>query len=93
MPYLNLESRAWRDRIDPPVLLQQTETDDRGLIQTLTGNLDAVANARWPRAADRACFQRHVDSVADSPSFRLLEPDKLGRKKKDRLSQGESLGQ
>jgi hypothetical protein len=33
VPYVDLEPRARCDRIDPAVLLQQAETDNRGLIR------------------------------------------------------------
>ena len=52
--HLDLESRARCDWIHPTVLLQQAETDDRGLVQAVGGDFDAVTDARRAGEADGA---------------------------------------
>ena len=59
MPHLDLESSARCDRIRPTVLLQQTKTHDRGFVQAVGGNVDAVPNARWAGEAESARLCRH----------------------------------
>ena len=44
MPYLDLESDARCDRIHPNRLSSKIETDNRGFIQAVGGDLDAVTD-------------------------------------------------
>ena len=70
---LNLETHPWRDRVDPAVLLQQAEADDRNFVQAVAGHVDAVADARRRSAADGACLRPHRRRLADSLCVRLRE--------------------